>query len=202
MSVIKYKSLVINEKSKILLSKLKNTDEEVLEWELFLILKPMAYKTAINIYRDKYFNIPLDYEDFESTIYMCYQKTLSEYRLNKIELNIFLVCFSKKVIQSINRYCNKFLTNSQKTLNYVVDDITNGNSIEYQNEKNEIDQLKLQLEIENLLTICKKDEWKDIIILRLKGYKEQEIAKILNLSIKKISNEFLSMKKFLKENYF
>jgi DNA-binding CsgD family transcriptional regulator len=52
------------------------------------------------------------------------------------------------------------------------------------------------------LTICKKDEWKDIIILRLKGYKEQEIAKILNLSIKKISNEFLSMKKFLKENYF
>jgi hypothetical protein len=118
----------------------------------------MAYKTAINIYRDKYFNIPLDYEDFESTIYMCYQKTLSEYRLNKIELNIFLVCFSKKVIQSINRYCNKFLTNSQKTLNYVVDDITNGNSIEYQNEKNEIDQLKLQLEIENLLTICKKDE--------------------------------------------
>jgi hypothetical protein len=31
MSVIKYKSLVINEKSKILLSKLKNTDEEVLE---------------------------------------------------------------------------------------------------------------------------------------------------------------------------
>ncbi len=202
MSVIKYKSLVINEKSKILLNKLKNTDEEVLEWELFLILKPMAYKTAINIYRDKYFNIPLDYEDFESTIYMCYQKTLSEYRLNKIELNIFLVCFSKKVIQSINRYCNKFLTNSQKTLNYVVDDITNGNSIEYQNEKNEIDQLKLQLEIENLLTICKKDEWKDIIILRLKGYKEQEIAKILNLSIKKISNEFLSMKKFLKENYF
>ena len=119
-----------------------------------------------------------------------------------IILNIFLVCFSKKVIQSINRYCNKFLTNSQKTLNYVVDDITNGNSIEYQNEKNEIDQLKLQLEIENLLTICKKDEWKDIIILRLKGYKEQEIAKILNLSIKKISNEFLSMKKFLKENYF
>jgi hypothetical protein len=31
MSVIKYKSLVINEKSKILLNKLKNTDEEVLE---------------------------------------------------------------------------------------------------------------------------------------------------------------------------
>jgi len=202
MSIIKYKSLIINDKSKILLEKLKNSDEENVEWELFSILKPIAYKTAINIYREKYFNLPLDYEDFESTIYICYQKTLSEYRTDKIALDIFLICFSKKVIQNINRYCNKFLTNSQKTLNYVIDDITNGNSIENQNERNEIDQLNLQLEIENLLTICKKDEWKDIIILRLKGYKEQEIAKILNLSIKKISNEFLSMKKFLKENYF
>lgn len=167
--------------------------------ELFRRLKPLAYKWAYKIVKIKYHNLPLEIEDCESLIYLSFKKIIDAFANNEFTAEIFLVNYVNEIKYNILKYCTKFITKKQSILNnYLPIETT---SIVERNELDEQEeQERIMFFINELYIFFKSDFHKKILLLKVQGYTELEISKILNCKKKKISNAFLKMKTLVKNS--
>lgn len=165
------------------------------------------HKVMINTHKEyNGLNKVIELDDFKSECFMKIYKSLDLYDENKATLKTFCVtCIKSTALQClrISRAKKNLLLNSDFTISleaeiYNTDGCDFNEMIEGKNDEYFIDEFVEEIkEAFSHLT----DKEKEVIILKMKGYKGKEISKILNISTANVTNRIakarIKLKKYL-----
>lgn len=180
-----------NEELKQLLQRLIDRDE--MAWKKFMnLFHPLVYGTVKKI-------LPINEEDIEDTAQLVYLKLMEKdfellRRFEPCSFPAFLIYLQKISENIAKKNRDKILRQSQSTQQI--------------SENQEFEDKKIQIEIQytqdpnkNLEEAINKLEniYKEVLKLRLKGYKLREIAKILKIPEKTAQTRALRGKEKLKK---
>lgn len=172
-----------------LLKKIKKGDEtNETHLELFNILYTIGYKIANKALRNKFKSVPIEAEDFMSTIYLVYIDTIRWFKTTNEKLEKFIYYFVYKVKQTIINKCILYTRDGHVILNYskheekIYSNVSN-DDVNY--EQKMMDKIFLDDFINQLVGIQK-----EIVLLKMQGYSTIEISKILNCPYNTISYEW------------
>ena len=168
------------------------------------------HKVMINTHKEyNGLNKVIELDDFKSECFMKIYKSLDLFDENKASLKTFCVtCIKSTALQClrISRAKKNLLLNSDFTISLEAEiNNTEGcdfnEMIEGKNDEYFIDEFVKELkEAFSHLT----DKEKEAILLKMKGYKGKEIAKILNISTANVTNRTakarIKLKKYLNYN--
>lgn len=152
------------------------------------------HKVMINTHKEyNGLNKVIELDDFKSECFMKIYKSLDLYDENKATLKTFCVtCIKSTALQClrISRAKKNLLLNSDFTISleaeiYNTDGCDFTEMIEGKNDEYFIDDFVREIK-EAFSHLTEKE--KEVILLKMKGYKGKEIAKILNISTANVTN--------------
>ena len=134
-----------------------------------------------------------DYEDVENDLWLEILRTIENFDTTK-DFNTYLFSNLWEFIPTfITKNFIKSLTN--KSLIKIDEE---GNESESEREISEEETQTKQIDLDNILKLCKTKRKKEIVRLLAKGLKQEEIAKILKVSPQYISNVLKGLRNILK----
>jgi len=134
-----------------------------------------------------------DYEDVENDLWLEILRTIGNFDTTK-DFNTYLFSNLWEFIPTfITKNFIKSLTN--KSLIKIDEE---GNESESEREISEEETQTKQIDLDNILKLCKTKRKKEIVRLLAKGLKQEEIAEILKVSPQYISNVLKGLRNILK----
>ncbi len=158
-------------------------------------------KTCFKEIKNKFYSVPIEYDDLTGLVFLSMEKALYKFDTKQTKYSIVQALFVT-AISSTRQHAVSLIGNGHKILNqsYSYDAFSNiDNFVDHVNPEGSWleniffdDQMKMLMERSNLL---QKKQNRDILKLKAEGLTNKEVAKLLNVNAKKVSNVITYIKR-------
>lgn len=182
-----------NDQYELLLNMIK---KKKIDYELLGNVMPYAKKVWYNEIKKYNFEFLFEIDDGICLIYDSFNKTVDEFIKYDLDPVLFLTKFALRIRRNTQNLIRSNKINGHYVLN-------NHDSLEKNGDLIIVDDsVNTSLLLDNLYNYCKKNIEKKIIEMKIIGYTNIEISKILRISKKKVENILYILRRKLETNNF
>lgn len=189
--------MFLKQNQKELLEEYLKSGNENFKVNLFYSLLPLCHFKCYKIFQRQFYDLPIENGDSYYISYLSYNELIEEYKKYELNIDMFLICLVNKIKQKVLSYCRNFMTLGHKILNNYSE--IDNNVYTYCNFIDEkLEWNDARESIGSLLKFANNNTQKKIVMEKMNGFSELEISQKLNISKKRVSNEFYIFKTICK----